>query len=78
MNKVSIRELRNSGGEIVDRVMAGECFTVTRAGRPVAELHPLPRPALAAATLLERWKHLPILDPEQFRQEIDELIDPQL
>ena len=36
MDTVTIRELRNRGGEVVDRVEAGERLTVTRDGRPVA------------------------------------------
>lgn len=34
------RELRNDNAEIMRRVEAGESFTVTRNGRPVAELIP--------------------------------------
>ena len=34
MAKVTIRELRNQGGEIVDRAARGEQITITRAGRP--------------------------------------------
>lgn len=78
MSHVTIRDLRNHGGEVIDRVLAGESLTVTRSGRPVAQLRPLPRPGIDAATLLERWKHLPAVDPEQFRHDIDEVIDPTL
>lgn len=78
MATVTIRELRNHGGDVVDRVMAGESLLVTRGGRPVAELKPLQRPALDAATLLARWKHLPHVDPERLRADIDALIDQQL
>lgn len=34
MASVSIRELRNHGGEVVERVMAGETVTVTLAAVP--------------------------------------------
>lgn len=34
------RELRNDNAEIMRRVEAGESFTVTRNGKPVAELIP--------------------------------------
>ena len=78
MGRITIRELRNHGGDVVDRVAAGECLTVTRSGRPVAELRPLPRPGLDAATLLDRWKHLPIVDPDSFRRDVDEVLDPAL
>lgn len=54
MDTVTIRELRNHGGSIVDRVEAGERLTVTRDGRPVAELRPVRSWGVPAATLLER------------------------
>lgn len=59
---VTIRELRNHGGEVVDRVAAGERLTVTRAGKAVAELRPLSRPGVAAEELLMRWRNLPHVD----------------
>ncbi|MDZ4825385.1 MAG: type II toxin-antitoxin system prevent-host-death family antitoxin, partial [Actinomycetota bacterium] len=55
MSEVTIRELRNHGGDVIARVVAGERVTVTRAGKPVAELHPVRRPPASAATLIERW-----------------------
>jgi prevent-host-death family protein len=76
--EVNIRELRNHGGEVVDRVAAGEHLTVTRSGKPVAELRPVGRPALKAEVLLERWRRLPHLDAERLRQDLDELLDPSL
>ena len=76
--EVSIRELRNHGGEVVDRVAAGEHLTVTRAGKPVAELRPVARPRVKAEVLLERWRRLPRLDPERLREDVDELLDPSL
>ena len=33
---------------------------------------------LDAATLLERWRHLPPVDPEALRRDIDRIIDPSL
>jgi prevent-host-death family protein len=75
---ISIRELRNHGGEVVDRVAAGERLTVTRSGKPVAELRPLGRPAVRAEVLLERWRQLPRLDADQLRQDVDAILDPSL
>ena len=46
--------------------------------RPVAELRPLPRRALDASTLLERWRCLPCIDPVRLRSDIDDVIDPSL
>ncbi len=73
---VSIRELRNNGGAVVDRVARGEPVTITRAGRPVAQLRPISPPALSAQTLLERWRRLPPVDPAVLRSDIDELLEP--
>jgi antitoxin (DNA-binding transcriptional repressor) of toxin-antitoxin stability system len=77
MPEVSIRELRKHGGQVLDRVVAGARLTVTRSGRPIAEL-PLRRPGLAAATLLERWSRLPDLDPGLLRADADEVLDASL
>jgi prevent-host-death family protein len=38
--EVTVRELRNDGGRVLDRVERGESLTVTRDGHPVAELRP--------------------------------------
>ncbi len=78
MSEVSIRDLRNHGGEVVDRVHAGERVTVTRAGRPVAELRPVGRNALTADALLARWRQLPSLDWQSFRRDVDSVLDADL
>lgn len=78
MAEVTIRELRNRGGDVVDRVQAGERLTVTRDGRPVAELRPYRSTPLSAAVLLRRWRRLPNLDVDLFRSEVDAVIDPRL
>lgn len=78
MADVSIRDLRNKGGEVVDRAARGELITITRAGKPVAELRPIARPGLKASALLERLRHLPPVDPREVRHDIDELLDPRL
>jgi len=77
-HEVSIRELRNHGGDVVDRVAAGEHLTVTRSGRPVAQLRPVGRPAVTADVLLERWRRLPPVDADRFREDLDEVLDPAL
>lgn len=38
--RIAQRELRNSNAEILNRVEAGESFTVTRNGVPVADVTP--------------------------------------
>ena len=78
MGIVNIRELRNHGGRVIERVIAGETLTVVRHGRPVAELRPVPERPVPAAELLARWRRLPLVDPERLRQEVDESLDPSL
>jgi prevent-host-death family protein len=78
MNDVTIRELRNRGGEVVERVIAGEVLTITRDGTPVARLLPVAARTLAAEALLERWQHLPAVDPHALRRDLDRVIDPSL
>ena len=78
MDTVTIRELRNRGGEVVDRVEAGRHVTVTRDGRPVAELRPLRSRGLSAAALLERWHRLPAVDATRLRHDVDTVIEPGL
>lgn len=78
MAEASIRELRNHGGDVVDRVAAGERITITRGGRAVAELRPLPRQRATAAVLIERFKRLPPVDPVRFRADVDAVVDQTL
>ncbi|MFI4991953.1 MAG: type II toxin-antitoxin system Phd/YefM family antitoxin [Solirubrobacterales bacterium] len=75
MSEVSIRELRNHGGEVVDRAAQGEQITVTRAGKPVAELRAVRSSPLTAEVLLERWRHLPSMDASALRADVDSLLD---
>ena len=78
MDNVSVRDLRNNGGRVLERVVNGESLTVTMDGRPVAELRPVPGRALPAATLLSRWRRLPAIDSAAFRADIDRTIDTSL
>lgn len=73
-----MRELRNHGGEVLDRVLRGESVVITRDGAAVAELRPLRRTSPSAAELIARRRHLPTVDPETFRRDIDAVIDPAL
>lgn len=78
MTAVSIRDLRNHGGEIVDRVERGEAVTITRAGKPVAELHPVRKAHLTAPELLARCQRLPSVDPGGLRADIDATMNTRL
>lgn len=77
MARVTIRELRNQGGDVVDRAARGEQITIVRSGRPVAELRPLRAP-LSANSLLERWRRVPAVDPVALRDDVDELVGSNL
>jgi antitoxin (DNA-binding transcriptional repressor) of toxin-antitoxin stability system len=77
MADVTIRELRNNGGEIVDRASRGEPITITRGGRPVAELRAT-RPTLTGPPLLERWRSLPAIDLTTLRADVDQILDFRL
>ena len=75
---VTIRQLRNEGGDVIARVARGESLTVTRDGDPVAVLQPLPRPAAHRDVLIERRRRLPHVDPQELRRNVDAVIDPTL
>ena len=78
MRNISIRELRNHGGDIVDSVAHGEHVTITRSGRAVAELRPAVAPPLPLEVLIARWRKLPVVDPQQLRDDIDAVVDSGL
>jgi prevent-host-death family protein len=78
MENVSIRDLRNHGGAVIDRVTAGEAVTITRGGKPVAELRPLRAKAVRREVLLARWRGLPSIDYRKFREDIDRVLDTRL
>lgn len=78
MSEVNVRELRNHGSEVLDRVTRGDTLTVTRAGVPVAELRPLPRRPTTASALLARWRRLPHVDPNRLRSDLDAVMDATL
>jgi len=78
---IAQRELRNDNARVIDEVVSGQTFLVTRNGVPVAELRPVERPrrtfvpkvelqALAAAG--------PHLDAAKFRSDLDRIIDQGL
>jgi len=78
MDEVSVRELRNYGGQVLTRVEAGESMTVTRDGTPVARLIPLPQPRLSARALIERWSSVPPIDVHSLRDDLATTLDLDL
>lgn len=78
MPNVSIRDLRNHGGEVIERAQRGERLTITRDGKPVAQLVALPRSATPLDELRRRWAKLPHVDPAALRRDIDDVLNPEL
>ena len=78
MPEITIRELRNRGAEVLERITSGQTLTVTRDGTPVAELRPLPRRPLSAEVLLRRWRRVPAVDGPRLRADIDAAVDSSL
>jgi prevent-host-death family protein len=78
MDIVTVRDLRNHGGDVVTRVQQGETLIITRDGAEVAELRPLRRHPLPMAELIARRRHLPAVDIVAMRQDIDQVLDPTL
>lgn len=78
---IAQRDLRNENAKVMEAVMAGETFVVTRNGEPVAELRPVRAgrrafisreevAALAAASAR--------IDRQRFRSDLDQVIDQGL
>jgi prevent-host-death family protein len=78
MSEISIRELRNHGGDVVDRAAKGERLTITRSGKPVAELRPLGREPVPLDVVISRRRRLPPVDPDRLREDLDKILDPAL
>lgn len=78
MNAVTVRDLRNNGGDVLDRVVRGESFVVTRDGAPVAELAPLRRRSAPPAELIARRRALPPVDHSALKRDIDAVLDATL
>lgn len=75
---MSVRDLRNHGGDVLDRVARGEAVVVTRDGTEVAELRPRRRRSAAPADLIARRRTLPRVDPQRLQRDVDDLLDPRL
>jgi prevent-host-death family protein len=78
MGEITVRDLRNHGGAVLERVARGEALTVTRDGQAIAELRPLRRHPIQAAVLLDRWRRLPAVNPGRLRADIDDVLDGAL
>ena len=78
---IAQRELRNENAKVIDAVMAGETFVVTRNGEPVAELR---RFRAGRRTLVARADVVALavggvrIDRHAFRADLDRGIDQAL
>jgi prevent-host-death family protein len=73
VSEVSISELHDHPGAVIDRAAAGEHITITRRGLPVAEIVPRARtPKSTTAEIQERWRPWPPIDVAQWRADMDE------
>ena len=63
---------------MIDRVALGEELTITRDGKPVAQLRPLGKPPVSVTVLLRRWARLPPMDPNGLRRDVDAVVDSRL
>lgn len=71
METIPQKQLRNHVGEVLRRVESGERFTVTVAGRPVAELQPTSgRQWLSGPALATIW-HSPA--PRELAEDLERL-----
>lgn len=70
--------MRNKGGDVLERVLAGEHIVVTKSGKPVAELSPFRDRTLDRTMLLARWRNLPEVDADALRADLDSMLDSAL
>ena len=76
---INQRELRNSSGDIMRRLDAGETFIVTRNGEPVGELVPLRRHRyVSKAVVAAAFAGAPSIDAARFRGDIEAFADPDI
>jgi prevent-host-death family protein len=75
------RTLRNENAAIIEAVVQGEDFIVTRNGEPVAELRPIQksRSRFIRREELADWVNLgPKLDAAAWRADLDEVADQRV
>jgi prevent-host-death family protein len=64
---VTVRDLRNRGGEVLTRVARGAAVIVTRDGTEVAKIRPLRRATVSSADLIVCRTSPPVHDLDKFR-----------
>ncbi len=71
MATIPQKELRNNVGEVLRRAEAGEELTITVAGRPVAQLGPVPKRRWVEGEALRRIWDTPA--PRDFMKDLERL-----
>lgn len=72
---VSVCDLREHGGDLVERVRRGERIIITQSGRRVAQLVAIRERSVSLAALIERRRHLPPVDPAVLLTDCDSVVD---
>jgi prevent-host-death family protein len=78
---IAQRELRNDNAKVIEAVVAGESFVVTRNGVPVAELRPIRRTRrtfVPSAELRSLGAARLRIDRDRFRADCDRVVDQGL
>jgi prevent-host-death family protein len=76
--RIAQRELRNENAKVIEAVVAGETFVVTRNGVPVAELRPVGparRTLVPRAELLALAAAGPHVERERFQADLDRIVE---
>ena len=73
--RAPVRDLPDNSAAPSKRVQQGERVVVTKDGEPVAEVVPLRRAPLHRDQLLQRWATLPMIDAEQSKKDVDDMLD---
>lgn len=78
--EITQRDLRNRSKEIMDAVESGQAFTVTRDGRRIGELIPLPRRRrfVPREEFAAMSRGAPAIDIDAFRADQDAAIDHEV
>lgn len=75
---IAQRELRNENAKVIDEVVAGETFVVTRNGISVAILRPLfasKQTVVPKSAIADFIKTGPRIDAKRFQTDLDSFID---
>ena len=78
---IAQRELRNDNARVIESVVAGESFIVTRNGVPVAELRPIQQPRrtfVPRSELVALAATGPRINRDQYMADLDQVVDPGL